>query len=127
MATIYLASAYERRDEMRDVRNICNRAGHMVCSSWLDEDFSPEAAIHTYPLKELQWMALRDEQEICKAELLILYPGSTRGGSHVEFGIARGQGKRTIVVGEPTNIFHYLTNVEVYPTLEEALKHVQLA
>lgn len=40
--------------------------------------------------------------------------GASRGGRHVEYGIALARGVRVIVVGFRENIFHWLPQVEFH-------------
>lgn len=54
-------------------------------------------------------------------ELNRLAGKASRGGRHVEFGMAIALGKRAIVVGSQENVFHLLPGVEVYATWEACL------
>lgn len=50
---------------------------------------------------------------------------ASRGGRHVEFGLAVGRGKRCIVVGPRENVFHLLPTVEHYADWAAALESLE--
>lgn len=73
--------------------------------------------------------AAKDISEISEGDTIILFTQDPklpfcRGGRMHEFGYAHAAGKRCIVVGPRENIFHYLPNVEVFPTWEALLAEV---
>ena len=89
--------------------------GHIVVSQW-----------HCGPQpSNLAQAAQRDLEDILEAEVLILLAelrsGANRGGRHVEFGFALARSKRVMVVGSRQNLFHYLPNVETFPTWKQCL------
>ena len=53
-------------------------------------------------------------------------PSSSRGGRHVEFGIALARSKRLIVVGHRENVFHWLHMVEFYSEWLELLRKLYI-
>jgi hypothetical protein len=67
-----------------------------------------------------------DCEDVYAAECVISFteqprsPLGTRGGRHVEFGLAVAWGKRLLVVGCRENLFHYLPQVEFCATWEAA-------
>ncbi len=57
-----------------------------------------------------------DWEDVCSAGLVISFTeqprsSASRGGRHVEFGIALGKGTPVMIVGPRENIFHWLPNV----------------
>ena len=68
-----------------------------------------------------------DYWDVGKADLLIAFSEPTksttasRGGRHVEFGMALARGTRVMVVGPYENIFHRLPMVEHFAKWEDAL------
>jgi hypothetical protein len=137
---IYLASRYSRRLELCAYRYYLRQAGFNVQARWLDgkhqlsnsgnpigdngealvESGGPEAAALRAKFAQDDW------EDVASAELVISFtepPRSeaSRGGRHVEFGIALARGARVIVVGHRENIFHWLPQVEFYTTWPEAL------
>ena len=135
---IYLAARYSRRLELCGYREQLQRAGHIVTSRWLNGAHqitdvgmpigpsgeslvegdsgcdSPEAA------RLRTSFAVEDVVDVFHAGVLIAFTepprsGPTRGGRHVELGMAIASGKRVIVVGHRENIFCWLPGVEFYP------------
>jgi nucleoside 2-deoxyribosyltransferase len=125
---VYLAAAYQRKDEIRAAAEYLEGRGFEITSSWIREEYSPAIDIRTLPGGINQVIAGKDIEEIQNSDALIFFPEPQdkqppRGGRHVEFGIALALGKRVIVVGERENIFHHLPQVEVVQFLD----HVEVA
>lgn len=136
---IYLAARYSRREELLEYRAQLEALGHIVTSRWLngshqiDGNGQPigdagERAVETGSRHDLaRHFAQEDVEDVVNAECVISFteqprvPGSSRGGRHVEFGIAQALGKRQIVVGYRENVFHWLAGVEFFPSWAEAL------
>ena len=108
---IYLACKFERRHEMRPVRDLLWEMGHEVVSTWIDEVKRPEAMPIAMFNKKL---ALKDAAQIESADLFILdtQVDSERGGKEVEFGLALGRFQRVVIyiVGPARNVFHQLAD-----------------
>ena len=125
---IYLAARYSRYQELQGYATELERAGHEVTSRWIqgnhqisDKELSEEAA----EARRIQF-AQEDLADLFKAELCISFTevprgSNSRGGRHVEFGIALGVGKPTYIVGHRENVFHCLPQVQFFPTWEQAL------
>lgn len=133
---IYLAARYSRREELFPYAQELEEAGHEVCSTWisgaheLPDEGSPAFWTRAWSV------ALQDFQDLELAEALICFteaPRShqSRGGRHVEFGVALGQGKPVTVVGPLENIFHALPQVRQFtqwgPEVLQALARVEAA
>lgn len=131
---IYLASRYSRREEMKKNRDRLEAMGHRVTSRWIDFADMPETFEWYDPAKHgtddsghaapeyRANIARTDAEDVMRANCCILFtPSGTRGGCHVEFGIALGLGIRTIVCGPRGNIFHNHPAVEVYDDFDAAL------
>ena len=119
LTRIYLAGRYSRREELAGYAEELDRAGFSVRCSWLsgDHDNTPDAHC-----AEIDW------SEVSSADVVISFTeppgpaqGRGRGGRHVEFGAALAMRKVCIVVGHRGNVFHYLPEIEIYPTWPEAL------
>ena len=106
---IYLAARFERRPEIRPIRDALWKMGHEVVSTWLDEVKKPEGMSSDLFKRKL---AVKDLAQIESADLFILdtFVVSERGGKEVEYGLALGQFQRTLVyiVGPARNVFHQL-------------------
>jgi hypothetical protein len=116
---IYLASRYSRRVQMRDLAEELRRMGHEVATRWLDTEWAnrPDQS-SAAPPEYREKYALIDLEDVRAADWVINFteaPGDgSRGGRHVEFGLAVAWGKRVIVVGHRENLFHHLPCVEFY-------------
>ncbi len=125
---IYLCAAYPRWRTLVDYRGQLEDLGHVVTSRWLnaggaltDDGVRPEGTV-----QQRADFAVMDLHDLLGADCLITLtepPGSpyTRGGRHVEFGVALAASKRLIVVGPRENVFHCLKGVEQYDTWDAAL------
>lgn len=139
---IYLAARYSRRLELCGYRDQLTKMGHNVQARWLDGGHQINDA--GVPVGEDGILLVRsneddsessrlrakfaqdDFEDVMGANLLIAFtepPRSTnsRGGRHVEFGIALGRGIPVIAIGYRENIFHWLPIVGFFETFEQAL------
>lgn len=131
---IYLAARYSRREELlryaATLDHIFASMDWKVQATWLQGshqwDGAGEAqAAETIPPEALRF-AEDDWRDVCDAEVVICFteePRSTnsRGGRHVEFGIALGMGKRVFVVGHRENVFCLLPQVTFVPTWSDLI------
>lgn len=112
MPSVYLSARFARREELNGYRQQLTAAGVEVTSRWLTDP--------TPDLTDEAWrkLAQKDVDDVRKADTLVLFAEDDRdggGGRHVEYGIALGNGKRLIVVGNPENLFQRLPEVESLP------------
>lgn len=126
--SLYIASRYSRRDEMREVAKRLEEYGVVVTSSWLKEDFPLNVKMDDITPSDHRKIATVDLADIIRADGMLFFAEDQhnqppRGGRHVEFGYALAQGLQMYVVGDHENIFHYLPNVLVFPTLEVFFEH----
>ncbi len=124
---IYLAARYSRAEEMRQVRQDLAALGLFVTSRWIDgqHELTPEGSAEAHEADRTRF-AQEDRRDLYAAHWVISFSEEprmtkTRGGRHVELGLALALGKRAIVVGHRENVFHHLPEVEFYPTWIEAL------
>lgn len=125
---IYLAARYGRRDELRSYAADLAVRGHEVTSRWLSgshEHNDPNVPEGTSE-QQLAW-AREDFQDLWWSDICISFTeavGSpySRGGRHVEFGIALALELSCIIVGPRENIFHCLPTVDWYPDWPTALE-----
>ncbi len=131
---IYLAARYTRRLELCGVRDVLTVLGHEITSRWLDgshqldnagrplgdtgellfEAGSPEVDHFRHKF------ATDDLEDVLAAETLIAFTeeprsGNSRGGRHVELGVALGARKQVVIVGPRENVFCWLPQVTWYP------------
>ena len=92
-----------------------------MTSRWLNKTHETSKQIWEDDLspKLLQGFAIEDVEDILAADAIIMFteepgPGTSRGGRHVEFGLAIAAHIRLIVVGPRENVFYYLPRVEQF-------------
>lgn len=114
----YLASRYSRRLELEAIAADLRAAGHTVTSTWHDGHHETGPTSATTPENETVW-AREDVHDLLAANAIIAFtersdvdvPGRSRGGRHVEYGLALGLKKHTtIVVGPLENVFYHLAD-----------------
>lgn len=125
---IYLASRYSRFKEMQGYRAELERFGHVVTSRWINGDHQIDDAGLSVQAKEAERVrfAQEDTDDLLAADCVISFTGAprsanSRGGRHVEFGMAYARGKKVVVVGHRENVFHCLPEVEFHERWEDAL------
>lgn len=140
MTTYYLAARYTRRLELVGYRAVLESLGHKVPARWLNG--SHQLDNQGRPIGETgellfengsadadhyrQKFAQDDYDDVLTADVLIAFteqprPGHSRGGRHVELGIALGRGIPVVVVGPRENVFCWLPQVEHYDTWPDFL------
>jgi hypothetical protein len=131
----YLASTFDRNEEMRKYRDILEERvpNCEVTSRWIDIHPDIVGADKLLTRQELninpaayEDFARHDLQDISNASAIINFTsgrGYGKGGRHIEFGYAYALGKRMVIVGPRENVFHTLPDVEKYDTFEEFLKY----
>jgi hypothetical protein len=125
---IYLASRYSRYQEMQAVRADLEKLGHVITSRWINggHQISDDGLSAQAKEEERKRFATEDLYDLMQAECVVSFtepPRSTnsRGGRHVEFGIALGRGMRVVVVGPRENVFHCLPAVDYYESYESCI------
>lgn len=147
MTTAYLAGRYTRREELRGYAAELEALGIRVVARWLDGShqwatpalmaeteaaFGPAGAgdvAGAEPPAEAFRFALDDLEDVRGADLVVSFTerprdpvaGASRGGRHVEFGIAYERGAFCMVVGWRENVFHLLPGVVFCRTWADAL------
>lgn len=110
---VYVAAPYEMRDEAIKIKRVLENLEYEVTSRWLTQlDEEGDAG------------ARMDLADVERADaLLLLNPEEFRrigtGGRHCEFMYAWTLGKKIVVLGVRSNIFHHLSNVRVIDKLED--------
>ena len=146
---IYLAARYSRREELCGYREQINAlSGHAVEACWLNgkhqiSDTGTPIGDHGESLvegddgstnvraAELRGkFAAEDFRDVIMCDMLIAFTepprsNASRGGRHVEFGIALGRMKRVWIVGPRENIFCWLEDVRQFETFEAAIEQLR--
>ncbi len=113
MKSVYLAAAFHRKEEMKELSLLIKNIGVKVTSRWLDEDDAPEGPIK---LKRfLRNTAQMDADDVKAADTFIRFsddlsttmvPSSWCSCSRMEeTGFAHAWGKHIIIVGGIQSLF----------------------
>lgn len=130
MTKIYLAARYSRLRELQGYASDLRALGHEVTSRWIEgghqltDDEQREGVL--YAVRGMEF-AQHDLDDLLRATVCISFTeaprsDASRGGRHVEFGIALARGHLCAVVGFRENVFHYLPHVRFFPTWEACLR-----
>lgn len=117
---IYLAAPWKDREYARTVRVQFQAAGVVVNSRWLDfkgeEDVVKDAT--------MKQEALHDIEDVVAADTVVVLNTSYSEGKAAETGMALILMKGLVLIGKPSNVFHYLDFPKV-ETVEEAIEVVK--
>ena len=124
---IYLAAQFSRKEEMCGYADALRAIGHEVTSRWLGQhDELPYEELTAAGCKRC---AEHDVTDVKASDCVISFmepvgiPNTSRGGRHVEFGLALALEKRLYLVGTPENVFHWYDGVIYFPVWEDCLIH----
>lgn len=120
-AKVYIAAPFPDQHLVRDIKKKVEKAGYTVTSRWIDSQV--QQAIGDPDNEEiLREQAGKDVQDVYDCQILVLINSSmSQGGKEVETGMAMAWAKPIILVGERSNIFHYL-HIPRVPNIEEAIE-----
>lgn len=124
---IYLAARYTRRMELRGYADELRAVGHEITSRWLEGDHELDdrgLSAEGSAIERIRF-AREDYADVAAAQLIICFTEPpraepSRGGRHVEFGVALGLDKSIYVVGPRENVFYCLPWVAVFDRWEDA-------
>lgn len=114
IVSCYVAAPWGHRLHAKQAKEQLEAAGFVVTSSWIEKhaDKPGDSSGLDFDPILLKEEATEDAQDVHKADIFILLNTQKRGeetsGKAVECGMAMAWGKPVILVGEPTNIFHFL-------------------
>jgi len=130
--SFYLAARYSRRGELCSYRSDLEARGHVAPARWLAGDHQVHGleaaraveADGPVPADQALVFATDDIEDLLASDVLVAFtekprtPLASRGGRHVEYGIALGlrhagvSDRRIFVVGPIENVFHALPEVD---------------
>lgn len=143
--SVYLAARYSRREELCRYKSDLEAAGYQVPARWLlgeHQVHGLEAARAVeadgpVPVDQAVLFAEDDIEDLLGADIIVSFTeaprcGATRGGRHVEFGVALGLKRagagqhRIYLVGPIENVFHALPEVDGrFDTWEDCFEHLR--
>ena len=105
---VYIAAPWECRHDAARYARVFRIAGYAVTSEWWRSTETSDA------------QARADLAAIDAADLVVVlnppqYAAHGTGGRHVELGYAIAKGKRILVLGDRSNLFHWLADLEIDP------------
>ncbi|WP_017186671.1 nucleoside 2-deoxyribosyltransferase [Alkalibacillus haloalkaliphilus] len=125
MKKFYVASSFKNKDTVRRVSNELKNNGFIPTYDWTQN----ERATTTH---DLIVIGQEEKNAVMEADfIIVLLPGGK--GSHIEFGIALGQGKRIYLYSsnnevndlETASTFYHLSEVEkCIGSIEDLIKTV---
>ena len=130
---IYIAARFSRRPECNALARKLMKMGHTITSRWVKPDSDhvmPTGLSQQASDKERTRFALEDIDDVmaCDAMVSLMEEprNNSRGGRHVEFGIAIGLDKALFIIGPRETVFHHLPRVSHCDTVEEFLEFMSL-
>ncbi|WP_339149966.1 MULTISPECIES: group-specific protein [unclassified Sutcliffiella] len=127
MNKFYIASSFTNIDKVREVSSLLKNKGFIQTYDWTQNE-------RAATLEDLKIIGSKELSAVMEADfLIVLLPAGK--GSHIEFGIALGQGKKIFLFSEnhdldnfeTTSTFYHLENVEkISGMTEELVKRVSL-
>lgn len=137
MEQIYLAGSFSRLDKIKGHAQELREKGYMVDCRWLQGLHQVhqgaekvESTKDSMPPEALLF-AKDDIEDLQKADTIICFterPNSprSRGGRHVEFGLALAWKKEIFCIGPCENIFYVLPQVTVYKDWESFYQRLRV-
>jgi len=130
MLNVYLSARFSRAADCERAAAQIRAAGHEVTSRWHrpDSDHRTPATEYGAGADEFRARCAREDLEDLQASDVLIFFNETqdsegrRGGRHVEFGLAYAAGQLCVILGKPSNVFHYLPGVPIVDSLPAAIE-----
>lgn len=115
---VYLAARFSRRHELNEYAHELQKRGFEITSRWVKPDTDhlvPAGMSEQAADKERQRFAVEDVSDVYAGDWCISFTeiprNNSRGGRHVEFGMAYGYGNKCFTIGPRETVFHHLPRV----------------
>lgn len=125
---IYIAARFSKRPEANALAQKLQNMGHTITSRWVKPDsdhVTPTGLSEQAANAERERFALEDMEDVlaCDCCISLMEPprSNSRGGRHVEFGIALGLDKMMIIIGPRETVFHHLPEVLQFESVDAFL------
>lgn len=126
---VYLAARYSRHKELQDYAYELMEQGHTITSRWIwgDHQIDDDGLSTEAKKTERERFAEEDYSDLMGSNICISFTevprsSNSRGGRHVEFGIAIATNMRCIVVGPRENVFHCLPFIEIFDNFRAVIE-----
>lgn len=121
---IYIAARFSRRPEANALAHQMKALGHAITCRWVKPDSDhllPTGLSQQAADDERRRFAEEDFEDVRACDLLISLQeeprNNSRGGRHVEFGMALALNKGVVCIGPRETVFHHLPGVRNFPTV----------
>jgi nucleoside 2-deoxyribosyltransferase len=125
---IYIAARFSRRPEANALANKLKALGHTIVSRWVKPDsdhVAPTGLSKQAADDERRRFAQEDFDDLCACDMIVSLQeeprNNSRGGRHVEFGMALALGKKVVCIGPRETVFHHLPQVRNFSDEEQFL------
>jgi hypothetical protein len=122
---VYIAARFSRRPECNQLGHVLKARGCTITSRWSKPECDhvlPTGLSRQAEDSERQRFAREDVEDVRAADWTISLMeeprSNTRGGRHIEFGLALALGHRLTIIGPRETVFYHLPNVEHFDTVE---------
>jgi hypothetical protein len=119
---VYIAAPWIAKDQARDAAAAFEAEGHEITKKWWEHREVPGYLTTDADNRELEQQAEEDIQGVITADAFVLLNLSKSEGKAVETGFALGHCRKHILVGEKSNLFHYLSDWKQVGTVGEAVE-----
>ena len=121
---VYIAARFSRRAEAHRLAQFLKEYGHTITSRWVLPDTDhvlPTGLSDQASDAERQRFALEDYDDVMAAQWCVSLMeeprNNSRGGRHVEFGMAVALGQFLTIIGPRETVFHHLPDVQHFDSL----------
>ncbi len=131
---IYVAGKFQEKSQVKQVQIALKNVGHEITHDWTVHDMGRhesqeptdvQIGAHWYDPEELARQALGDLRGVQTADVIVICAINPHrySGTLTEMGIALGCGHRVLIIGDciDGNIFTWLPEVKVYPSVAEVI------
>jgi hypothetical protein len=121
---VYIAAPWVRKDDARIAAAAFEAAGFTITKRWWEHPEVPgylDAGIQRKHFEELRTQAHEDWRGVMDADFLILLNLEKSEGKAVETGLALMYGVPILLIGGPSNLFHYLADVIPVDSVADAI------
>jgi nucleoside 2-deoxyribosyltransferase len=132
MQKVYIAARFSRRHEANELAQRLKEKGYEITSRWVlpDSDHVKPVGMSEQAADcERRRFAMEDVEDVIACDWMISLMeeprGNSRGGRHVEFGVALGLGKQLTIIGPQETVFHHLDDICQFDTVDDLFEQLK--